>query len=937
MGLTKQYLRYTHDDTCNVIASSSGTVAAITDNICATSACENVHFYNMKLGEKVDEIRGSDKCVSAIKFSGNRRFLAIGYVDGTVRLYDRKSDDRSTYLTFAGHRTGVNCIAFSKDGLMLATGGKDSAVVIWDVVNESGLFRLNGHKNSVTHLQFTLNGRSKDTYVKFWSLDSQSCFFTIADCHSEVYTFSLLKNDTFLLVGSAELELRVFNLYWFEKEEENDEDSKSTKRLKAVENAVEFSEDTQANNIVRCVKKGHILRRSKGRTLQLTASRDEKLVACVGSLRSIDIFRVYDDDESQKRLMKKLRKARKKSSENGNAEAISERDIAKDVTISISQIGEYKSNGKVKWVDFSSAVKQGGDEVRQYQPSLLLAILSGGDLRFYVLYATNTVLSEAILVNFKSNEVQFVDLADLNRLGHRTEVRCLAVAESGFGFVSGSGESAIVWNLHSLKISHTLEDELMVDITASLFVTGDKHVILATKEGNMFLFELATNEMLEMVKKAHSGAIWQLVSTPDKEGFISCGNDKAIRYWSYELVSEGARKLLSVRSCRVLELPDEALCVTASNDSRFLAVGLLDNTACIHFVDTLKFFVSLYGHALPVTAIDISHDSKLVATGSADKSIKIWGMDFGDCHKSFHAHDDVVTCVLFSPKEHLLWSAGKDGLIKQWDAVKFERIQVLKLHSAEIRALAQTSNGKCIISSSHDKSIRLWKLTEEIIVLQEEEAMEREKEYEKRLIQLNDVVPGEEKINEAEIAVQKSLSSIKSTEDIIEAIDIVRNERIAMLDDPKHGRHPLLLYFQSASLDHFILDVIQRIPSSHLEKSLLLVPFGFVPDIIKALSVCIEKHYKAELASRVLVFIVKIHHNHLITQTDLITLIDDLCRKVPRGLDDLRDICGFNLAALRLFQKEVEEQSEVKLFADFSELEKKTKKKSRKTLTKVFT
>lgn len=58
-----------------------------------------------------------------------------------------------------------------------------------------------------------------------------------------------------------------------------------------------------------------------------------------------------------------------------------------------------------------------------------------------------------------------------------------------------------------------------------------------------------------------------------------------------------------------------------------------------------------------------------------------------------------VTCVLFSPKEPLLWSAGKDGLIKQWDAVKFERIQVLKLHSGEIRALAQTSNGKCIVSS----------------------------------------------------------------------------------------------------------------------------------------------------------------------------------------------------------------------------------------------
>lgn len=67
------------------------------------------------------------------------------------------------------------------------------------------------------------------------------------------------------------------------------------------------------------------------------------------------------------------------------------------------------------------------------------------------------------------------------------------------------------------------------------------------------------------------------------------------------------RKRLSVRPCRILEVPDEALCVAASNDSRFLAVGLLDNTACVHFVDTFKFFVSLYGHSLPVTAIHISH------------------------------------------------------------------------------------------------------------------------------------------------------------------------------------------------------------------------------------------------------------------------------------------------------------------------------------------
>lgn len=55
-------------------------------------------------------------------------------------------------------------------------------------------------------------------------------------------------------------------------------------------------------------------------------------------------------------------------------------------------------------------------------------------------------------------------------------------------------------------------------------------------------------------------------------------------------------------------------------------------------MDSLKFFLSLYGHMLPVLCMDISSDGDLIVTGSADKNLKIWGLDFGDCHKSLFAH-----------------------------------------------------------------------------------------------------------------------------------------------------------------------------------------------------------------------------------------------------------------------------------------------------------
>lgn len=78
-------------------------------------------------------------------------------------------------------------------------------------------------------------------------------------------------------------------------------------------------------------------------------------------------------------------------------------------------------------------------------------------------------------------------------------------------------------------------------------------------------------------------------------------------------------------------------------------VALLDSTVKVFHDDSLKFFLSLYGHKLPVMSMDVSDDGALLATGSADKTVKIWGLDFGDCHRSLLAHDDSImvrACVV---------------------------------------------------------------------------------------------------------------------------------------------------------------------------------------------------------------------------------------------------------------------------------------------------
>jgi WD40 repeat protein len=74
---------------------------------------------------------------------------------------------------------------------------------------------------------------------------------------------------------------------------------------------------------------------------------------------------------------------------------------------------------------------------------------------------------------------------------------------------------------------------------------------------------------------------------------------------------------------RQLEMADDVLCVRVSPDGKLLAASLLDHTIKVYYTDSLKFFLSLYGHKLPATTLDISSDSTLLISGSADKNIKV--------------------------------------------------------------------------------------------------------------------------------------------------------------------------------------------------------------------------------------------------------------------------------------------------------------------------
>ncbi|CAH1798543.1 unnamed protein product, partial [Owenia fusiformis] len=562
----------------------------------------------------------------------------------------------------------------------------------------------------------------------------------------------------------------------------------------------------------------------------------------------------------------------------------------------------------------------------------------------------NGIINAITLLNNNTLEVFCVDTTEkqsgesiskgrLSIQGHRSDVRTMCFSSDNTALASASGEALKIWNRTSQQCIRTMECGYAL---CSMFAPGDRHLIIGTKAGKLQIFDIASGDLIEEVD-AHDKAVWSIAMAHDKQGLVSGGADKQLKFWNFELISDEdtTSKRLSLVHVRTLKMSDDVLCVKFSPDGRLVAAALLDNTVKVFFNDTLKFFLSLYGHKLPVLCMDISSDSTTLVTGSADRNIKLWGLDFGDCHKSIFAHDDSIMCVQFVPKTHLFFTGGKDRKLKQWDADSFAHILTLEGHHGEIWCLSVSPNGAHVASGSHDKSIRLWEKTQEALVLEEEREMEREKEYEEGVGQMEQpVVPGEV-TTETGMAARKTMETVKAAERIMEAIELYKEET-AKIEEARavaktSGKeyvapslHILFTAHKAATPEQYVMTVLKKVKSSELEESLLVLPFNYVMDLLKLLNIFIEKGWNTELSSRCLVFLLKVHQGQITSNQVLLPILDRLCKNTTTQVEKLRDDVGFNMAGLQFLQQLYKEKEEVGFFSDATDKFKQKKKKAKK-------
>ncbi|KAM4681903.1 WD repeat-containing protein 3 isoform 2-T2 [Amazona ochrocephala] len=922
MGLTRQYLRYGPAALFGLVGSAKGNVAFLAlrgerGRYVAVPACEHVFVWDTRKGEKVVILKGLKQEVSCLCPSPDGLHLAVGYEDGSIRVFSLLSGEVN--ITFNGHKAAVTAMQYDHLGGRLVSGSKDTDIIVWDVINESGLYRLRGHKDAVTQVLLLkeknlLVTSGKDTLVKWWDLDTQHCFKTLVGHRTEVWGMALISEEKRLVTGSADSELRVWDITYIQEVKDPDEpESKKSKGSSpgAQENTEEDEtlelDEHPEERLVKCSKVGSIMREGRDRVVTLATDRTGKFLACHGTGAVLEVFSVLSEEEIRKKLEKKMKKAKKKAKQNSEEEP--EKSVELSLQEEIKRLTNIRASSKIKSFDLFLSPK--------------------GELKIVLLLQNNII--ESYNLNLAAQVPQAVHASKITIGGHRSDVRTLAFSSDNIAILSAAAESVKVWNRATLQCIRTMDCEYAL---CSLFVPGDRQVIVGTKTGKLQLYDLASGSLTETLN-AHDGAVWSIALSPDQRGFVTGGADKCVKFWEFELVKDesSTQKRLSMKHVRVLQLDEDVLCVRYSPNQKLLAVSLLDCTVKVFYVDTLKFFLSLYGHKLPVLCMDISYDGTLIATGSADRNVKIWGLDFGDCHRSLFAHDDSVMYLQFVAKSHLFFTAGKDSKIKQWDADKFEHIQTLEGHHKEVWCLALSPNGDYVVSASHDKSLRLWERTREPLVLEEEREMEREAEYEESVAKEEQPVVAGETQGETGLAGKKTIETIKAAERIMEAIELYREEMAKLKE------HKAICKAAGKEPSAYVLEVFKKVKSSELEESLLVLPFSYVPDLLRLFNEYIHLGSEIELLCRALLFLLKIHFGQITGNHMLVTVIENLKKTTISRVSEARDVLGFNMAGLQYLKREIEAKDEVTFFADatdrFEEKRRKRKKKEKMILAVV--
>ena len=604
---------------------------------------------------------GHTDFVSSVAFSPDGLRIATGSNDKTARVWDARTGQ--SMLKPLHHNQIVSSVAFSPDGLRIVTGSWDMTARVWDARTGQSLLEPLHHKQIVSSVAFSPDGLwivtgSNDNWARWW------------DAFANVHQFPARRDDNFARVWDARTGQLMRELL-----------------CRDGVNTVAFSPDglriitvSDEKTAVWDAQTGQFLFELQGhaKSVKSAAFSPDGLRIVTGSndmTAGVWDARVWDARTGQPLL----------------------------------ELRDHKVSGQATSVAFSpdgSQIVTGSGHKNAWvwdaRTGLLLFELEGNTNGVTSVAFSSDGLRIATGSNDKTARVWDVGMSQsgFELKGHAKAVTSVAFSPDGLGVVTGSDDStARLWDARTGQLLRELKGQEN-GVRSVAFSPDGRQIVTGSKDTTVRVLDVQTREILHELP-GHKYGVSSVAFSPDGLRIVTglYALDNSARLWDAQ-TGEFVR-----------ELPGHKYGVSSvafSPDGLRLVTGSYDGTARVWNTQTGESLHKLKFHRRFVNSVAFSPDGLRIVTGSSDMTARVWDARTGQSLLELQGHANDVSSVAFSPDSLRIVTGSKDMTARVWDARTGQSLLELQGHAKAVTSVAFSPDGLRIVTGSDDETARVW-------------------------------------------------------------------------------------------------------------------------------------------------------------------------------------------------------------------------------------
>lgn len=578
-------------------------------------------------------IPGQDSFAKAVDVRPDGALIASGGSDAVVHVWDAATGREVRQLT--GHTGDIEAIAFSPDGTKIVSGAADFSAILWDTRTGSELLRFKGHRLPLREVLFSPNSRmiltaSSDAELVVWDVQTGEELHRLLGHGTAILSADIHPDSTAAASGGRDGTVLLWNLT-------TGEQIGQLENMSGSVNALAFSPSGQ---------------------LLATGTGDGRLI-------------IWDWQERTPLFQ----------FTSGQTEV---RDLI------------WSTDSTVLYV----ATIEGTIQVWNIEARQELNPLSGHDEA-----VTSLAISRDGQILVSASEDLTVREWNVGQPGqtdrdvtHTDRVTQLMYRDDGQVLYSTSTDGTFMARDISGQYT-TLYSQPGQGLMTFTISPDQSKAMVGVRDGRMFEMTLSDGSIGKEFQ-AHGAAVLGLRYLPDGSQIISAGEDGLISAWDTTTWKETTRYAAHDGPVYTIALSkDGSQLVSGGRDGKVIVWDRAAGTARL----------TLTGHSAAVYAVAISNDEARLFTAGRDKQIIVWDLTTGAELARLTGETQIVRAMVISPDGGTLYAATSDGYVVLWDLGAYIERQRYNLGKTDIFALTLTPVGRTMVAGLDNGQVTFWR------------------------------------------------------------------------------------------------------------------------------------------------------------------------------------------------------------------------------------